>query len=91
MDAYSQRHVSQRIVERIKDVNHQKKIVELIKRLLTMDAPAEAIGEYQWHINLPSIGRVVMRGHSVRTVLSFDENYPGSTEYKISNRTLIRA
>ena len=40
-------------------MNHQKKIVEPIKRLLTMDAPAEAIGEYQWHINLPSIGVVL--------------------------------
>jgi hypothetical protein len=62
----------------------------MIKKLLTVDAPVEAVGEYQWHINVERVGRIVLRGHSVRTVYSFNENFPNSPEYKMLANMLVR-
>lgn len=90
MDEYSQQHVSQRIRERIRNADAQQAVVALIKKLVTLDAPSEAVGQYQWHINLAGAARVVLRGHSVRTVLSMEENFPGGTEYRIVGRALVR-
>ena len=91
MDEANQLHVSQRIRERFPNQTDQRTMVEFIKRLTSMDAPPAAVGEYMWHVNVPHIGRVVMRGHSVRTVYSLNENFPGSTAYKIQGNMLIRS
>jgi hypothetical protein len=91
IDDYSARHVVERIKERIPDPIHQKIMSDTIRKLLTMEAPRDAVGHYQWHINVNGIGRIVLRGHSIRTVYSFNERYPSSTRYKIIGNQLIRA
>ena len=91
MDELSARHVTQRIKQRISSEQGRVKMVQTIKRLLTMDAPAEVLGHYQWHMNVERIGRIVFRGHSVRTVYSFQENFPNSTEYRIHGQQIVRA
>jgi ubiquitin-protein ligase len=91
MDALSARHVSQRIKQRISSEQDRVKIVQTVKKLLKMEAPAEALGHYQWHINVQRIARIVFRGHTIRTVYSFHENYPNSTEYEIRGQGIVRA
>jgi hypothetical protein len=91
IDDYSARHVSQRIRERIPNATDQARMVDTIKKLLTMNAPSEAVGQYQWLINVERIGRIVLRGHAIRTVYSFSENFPGGTVYKIQGTRRVRA
>ena len=66
-------------------------MVDVIKKLITLTAPAEAVGQFQYHIKVGSIGRVLLRGVMVRTVYSYNESYPNSPEYKISGSTLVKA
>ena len=91
MDSMSAAHVTQRIKERIPKPADQAKMVSTIKKLLTLEAPAEAVGQYQWHINVSGIGRIVLRGHTVRTVYSLNESFPNSPEYKMQSGGLVRA
>jgi len=90
MDERAGEHVTERIRERIREAADQATVVALVKRLLTMEAPPEAVGHYSWFVNAGRIGRVVLHGHMVRTFLSFNENSPGSTEYRIFDDRLIR-
>lgn len=91
MDALSASHVTQRIKQRISSGQDREKIVQTIKRLLKMEAPAETLGHYQWHINVERIGRIISRGHMIRTVYSLHEDLPNSTEYKIRGQLIVRA
>ncbi len=91
MDDISARHVSQRVRERISKPSAQARMVDTIKKLLTINAPSEAVGHHEWHINVERIGRIVLRGHSTRTVYSFNENFPGGTAHKIVGNRLVRA
>ena len=91
MDSANGAHVSQRIRERIVNPADQVTMVNVIKKLLVLEAPLEAVGEYQWHINVNGIGRIVLRGHSVRTVYSFNENFPNSPEYRMVGNRLVRS
>jgi hypothetical protein len=89
MDEAGGVHLTQRIRERIPTAD-QAKMIAVVNRLRALDAPREAVGEYQWHVNVERIGRVVLRGHMIRTVYSFDERYPNSPEYKIAGNQLVR-
>jgi hypothetical protein len=91
LDEYSSHHVSARIREHFGNPAHQKIMVAKVKKLLTLWAPAEAVGEYIWHINVERIGRIILRGHSIRTVYPLTHNFPGGTEYKIVADSLVRA
>lgn len=84
-------HVTARILERFPLPSDQARMVSVVKRLLSLNAPAIAVGEYMWHVNVGQIGRVILRGHSVRTVLTYKERFPGGTEYRISGSSLVRA
>ena len=91
MDEDNGRHVSQRIREHFPDAADQKIMVDMVKKLLTLQAPPEALGQYQWHVNIGEVGRIVMRGHSVRTVYPYSYNFPGGIEYKVADGRLVRA
>jgi hypothetical protein len=91
IDDYSRKHVVDRIKERIHNTGDQEKIMNVVKKLLSLNAPIEAVGHFQWHINVETIGRIVLQGHSIRTILSFNENFPGGTQYKIVGNNLIKA
>jgi hypothetical protein len=90
MDEYAAEHVSDRIRKRFQSNLDRSRLVEVIKQMLTLDAPNDAVGEYRWYVNVGMTGRVICRGHMVRTVLSYNENFPGGTEYKISAGELIK-
>jgi len=91
IDDYSINHVINRIKKRITNEKDQAKILDVIKQLSRMEAPAEAVGHYMWYVNVERIGRIIFRGHSIRTVYSFNENFPGGTEYRIRGGQLVRA
>lgn len=90
MDEANGRHVTVRIMERIPKED-QARVVNVVKKLMTLEAPAQAVGDFQWHVNVAGVGRIVLRGHSIRTVYSFNENFPNSPEFKIESGRLIRA
>ena len=90
MDSIAQSHIPTRIRERIKDPMDQERMVSAVRKLLTMEAPPEAVGHYDWYINVGHIGRIIFRGISIRTVYSFDERYPDGTEYRIIGDRVVR-
>lgn len=91
LDQYSAQHVSQRIKEHFPNIKDQEKMVKMVKKLLTLMAPREAIGHYQWHVNVERIGRIVCRGNSIRTVYPFHYNYPGGTQFKVVGNQVVKA
>lgn len=91
MDERAGNHVTERILERFHGPEEQGAVVAMVKRLLAMEAPPEAVGHYSWFVGVGRIGRVVLHGNMIRTVLSSNENHPGSTEYRIFDGRLIRA
>jgi len=91
IDQQAASHISDRIKLRIKLDSDQKIIAETIRRLLSMDAPNDALGHYEWHIKVERIGLIILRGNMIRTVYSLNENYPNSTEYRILGGKVVRA
>ena len=90
MDSIAQSHITKRIRERIEDPMDQERMVSAIRKLLTMQAPTEAVDHYDWYINVGHIGRIIFRGISIRTVYSLDERFPDGTEYRIIGDRVIR-
>ena len=71
-----------------------KLIQNRINKLLGMYAPAEAVGNYSWYVEVPGVpgAKIVVRGNMIRTLLSSNERYPANaTLYKIESGRLIRA
>jgi hypothetical protein len=91
LDEMGGAHLTQRIKERVSSPIEQEKMVRVIKQMLEMEAPADALGHYRWYVNVGRIGRVVCRGNMVRTVLSFNEDFPGGTGYVLSGDKFVRA
>ena len=93
MDSYAWQHLMDR-AKRFPNPSHLKLIQNLINRLLRMYAPAEAVGNYSWYVEVPGVpgAKIVVRGNMIRTLLSSNERYPANaTLYKIESGRLKRA
>jgi hypothetical protein len=95
MDDYSSDHTLKRIFEpdergvmRVTEEQRQR-VVNKIKQMLTMNAPAEAVGVYSWRVEVNDnkgelVARVIVFGNMIKTVVTKTENYPANTVlYKI--------
>ena len=93
MDSYAWQHLMDR-GKRFPNPSHLKLIQNRINRLLGMYAPAEAVGNYSWYVEVPGVpgAKIVVRGNMIRTLLSSNERHPANaTLYKIESGRLIRA
>lgn len=89
-------HALERLLERIA-ADQRSRVQARIDKVLGLNAPAEAVGHYQWHIDVSDdknqvIGRLICRGITLRTVYSPTMNPPaGSRRYKIKDNQLVPA
>lgn len=81
-------HADERNLERVAAV-HRPRVQERINQMAAMDAPPEAVGHYNWYIEVHGsandvVARILNRGIAIRTVYSPVMVVPsGFVRYKI--------
>jgi hypothetical protein len=85
-------HAEDRTLERVAQ-EQRKRVQERIDVMGTMDAPPEAVGHYNWYIEIYGgandvVARILNRGITIRTVYSPTMAIPsGFVRYKIDKTT----
>ena len=82
-------HAEDRTLQRVASA-HRDRVQKLLDLMGTMDAPPEAVGHYQWYVEMYGssnevVARFINRGITIRTVYS-PNNMPvpsGAVRYKI--------
>jgi hypothetical protein len=93
LDSYARQHLRDR-ASRFPNASDLMIIQNRINKLLGMNAPPEAVGEYSWYVEVPGVpgAKIILRGNMIRTVLSSNERYPANASfYKIESGRLLRA
>lgn len=93
IDSYARQHLQKR-AKRFPNTSDRMSIQNRINRLLGMNAPPVAVGNYSWYVEVPGVlgAKIILRDNMIRTVLSANERYPANaTLYKIESGRLIRA
>ena len=90
------RHINQQLAERFRDPADQEKILSRIRKLIGMPAPPEAVGPYEWYVQVGSLGdgtdyaNIVVVGHMIRSILKRGMIVRG-VRYVIRNGKLRKA
>ncbi|MCI0488057.1 MAG: hypothetical protein L0229_15815 [Blastocatellia bacterium] len=93
IDSIARQHLQSR-AGRFPDPSHLRLIQSRINKLLGMNAPPEAVGNYSWYVEVPGVSgaKIILRDNMIRTVLSGNERYPANAVlYKIESGRLVRA
>jgi hypothetical protein len=85
-------HADDRTLQRVAP-EHRTRVQERIDVMATMDAPPEAVGHYNWYLEIYGgandlVARILNRGITIRTVYSPTMAIPsGFIRYKIDKNT----
>ncbi|MEW5755936.1 MAG: peptidoglycan-binding domain-containing protein [Pseudomonadota bacterium] len=76
VDEPGKKHITKQIEERFADPADRTKIINRINQLVGMTAPPEAVGPYEWYVQVGNLGddgkgwaNIVVVGHMIRSVL----------------------
>lgn len=75
IDEPGRKHITEQVLERFKDAADREKIRKRITQLIGMPAPPDAVGPYEWYVQVGNLGdgtdyaNIVVVGHMIRSVL----------------------